>query len=463
MGAAAGTISQMVERAVAKAEKLNGKLNAFITIDGAGALARAKELEGQEGVMREHGALFGKIIAVKDNIAVKGLRCTASSRTLENYVAPYTATVIERLLERGAIVIGKTNMDEFAAGGGGTSGHFGPVRNPYCLERVPGGSSSGSAVAVAAGIVDFAIGTDTAGSIRAPAAFCGLCGFRPTWGAASRHGLLDLGMSMDTPCPIARGPDDLIAAFEAMRGRDDRDQSSLDERRTSVGSRPVLGVPEEFFQGVDKEVEEIVRKAIDGLGMETKDVSIPSSKYGVPVYYLTVFAEFSSAMQKYDGIRYGISEGDIYKTRRAAFGAEVKRRVLLGTYITLKEHSSRWVAAAARVRGILAREVDAVFAKGADFLVGPTMPFVPWIHGKEITDPLQNYLADVLTVQANLCGIPAGSVPAGDIRGLPVGLQVHGPRGHDDAVLGLMKLAYGKVGSRAQANLKLDGRLLSAP
>jgi aspartyl-tRNA(Asn)/glutamyl-tRNA(Gln) amidotransferase subunit A len=455
----AGMIVARTEAQVALAEKLNKELNAFITIDGQGALNRARELEDSP---KKTGPLFGKLIGVKDNISVAGLKCTASSRTLENYVAPYTATGVERLLEAGAILLGKTNMDEFAAGGAGISGSYGPVKNPLSLGRVPGGSSSGSAAAVAAGIVDLAIGTDTGGSIRAPAAFCGLCGFRPSWGAVSRHGLADLCMSMDTISPIGKSPGDLIAAFGAMRGKDDRDQTSLDFPRKVRGRKPILGVPKEFFEGeIDSGVLETILSAIDRLGLETEKVSIPSSKYAVPIYYLTLFAEFSSAMQKYDGLKYGLAKESVSKTRSLAFGPEVKRRVLLGTYITLKEHKSKWLDSASRARRVLAREVDNAFSKNeVDFLVGPTMPCLPWVFGEK-KDPLQNYLADVLTVQASLCGIPAGSVPAGSVDSLPSGFQIHGRRGHDDEVLEFMQFAYEKFGKRAQDELKLDGRLFS--
>lgn len=439
------TLQEQLERI----RRLNPLLNAFITVD-------------EKAKPEERGKLAGLTIAVKDNICVSGLKCTASSKVLEGYVAPYDASVIERLKAEGATIIGKTNMDEFAAGGSGTSGYFGPVRNPFDMDRVPGGSSSGSAVAVAAGMTDLALGSDTAGSIRCPASFCGLVGFRPTYGVVSRYGLLDLGMSMDTIGPMARDVAGCIKLMEILAFKDEKDQTSVQLPRT-VNMPKTIGVPKQFLEGVDENVLRVFRGALKIFEKEYEiiEVDLPISKYAVPVYYLTVFSEFSSAMQKFDGLKYGHSTekmttllDTVSRSRTESFGREVKRRVLLGAYITMKEQRDRWYSAAVRARAILKAEFEKAFGK-VGLLLGPTMPFLPWLHGTK-TEPLQEYFADVLTTQASLAGIPAGSLPAGTVDGLPVGIQIHGPQFSDFSVLEVMRLFEEKRGT---LHLELDGRL----
>ncbi len=441
-----------LEEQLDRIRKLNPTLSAFITVDweahsGGGA-----------------GKLAGVTVAVKDNICVSGLRCTASSKVLEDYVAPYDASVISRLKAEGAIIIGKTNMDEFAAGGAGTSGYFGPVRNPFDIERVPGGSSSGSAVAVAAGMADIALGSDTAGSVRCPASFCGLAGFRPTYGAVSRYGLIDLGMSMDTIGPMARSVAGCRKLMEVLAFKDPRDQMSVELPRTRKTPK-TIGVPKQFLDGVDEKVLRIFGSALKIFEKEYEivEVDLPISKYSVPVYYLTVFGEFSSAMQKYDGLKYGHSTEKTTtlletasKSRSESFGREVKRRVILGTHITMKEQKDKWYTSAIKARMAIRAEFTKTFEK-VDMLLGPTMPFLPWLYGKEKTHPLQEYLADVLTTQASLAGIPAGTVPAGVVDDLPVGIQIHGPQFSDFAVLDVMEHFEEKRG-RLEL-LRLDRRL----
>lgn len=437
------------ERQLERIRRLNPLLNAFITVDW----------KAQGG----KGKLAGVTLAVKDNICVSGLKCTASSKVLEGYVAPYDASVIERLKSEGAIIIGKTNMDEFAAGGSGTSGHYGPVRNPFDIDRVPGGSSSGSAVAVATGMADLALGSDTAGSIRCPASFCGLVGFRPTYGAVSRYGLLDLGMSMDTIGPLSRDVAGCRTLMEVLAFRDPRDQTSTVELPRALKMPKTIGVPKQFLEGVDERVLNVFGSALKIFGKECEivEVDLPISKYAVPIYYLTVFGEFSSAMQKFDGLKYGHSTEKMTTlpetvggSRSESFGREVKRRVLLGTYITMKEHRDRWYTSAMKARTAMKREFTMIFEK-VDLLLGPTMPFLPWKIGEK-TDPLREYFADVLTTQASLAGIPAGSLPAGVVDGLPVGIQIQGPQFSDFSVLDVMRFFEEK---RGPLELKLDGRL----
>lgn len=471
-------VVEHVSEQISIIKKLNGSLKAFISVDEQGALGKARELQKKFSANEQVGSLAGLTIAVKDNICVRGLKCTASSRVLENYIAPYDASVIEFLRKEDAIIIGKTNMDEFAAGGSGTSGYFGPARNPFDIDRVPGGSSSGSAVALAAGMCDVALGSDTAGSIRCPASFCGLVGIRPSYGLVSRYGLLDLGMSMDTIGPFSSGVAGSALLLSAIARYDGRDETCLDVARQGYVldenfeiEKIRIGIAKEFEENLEGDVSKIIKssvKLLENKGARIVEVSLPASKYSVPIYYLTVFSEFASAMQKYDGFRYG-STSSVFSTleetvsaaREESFGKEVKRRVLLGTYITMKEHKDRWYTLALRARSRIRKEFAEAFRK-ADVIAGATMPFLPWVYGKEVTDPLQNYMADVLTSQANLAGIPAGVVPAGvvPVKGcsLPVGLQFHAPALGEKVMLNLMHL-FEKARGDIQPRLKLDPRL----
>lgn len=432
-------------------------LKAWITVDVAGARDRAAALarEGPAGK-----PLFGLVASVKDNLAVRGLPMTCGSRHLERYVAPYHATVVERLERAGAVIVGKTNMDEFAAGSSGENSAFGPTRNPRDPERVPGGSSSGAAASVGAGHVDLALGSDTGGSIRAPASFCGVVGFKPTYGAVSRYGLADLAMSLEGPGPLARSVLDAARLFDAIAGADPRDT------RTLAAPQPIttaaveaaspkaikIGVIKEFHEGVAPEVLAPVRLATERLaraGATTIEVSIPQVKLALPAYYLLNYSEFASAMQKLDGLRYGTPGAgralhESEASARATFGREVKRRVLLGTYATSREERKKWYDRTITAKAEIARAFDRALAD-VDVLVGPTMPFPAFPLGSRIEDPLAMYAADVLTVTANLAGIPAGSVPL-HVDGLPVGYQVMGRRGEDARVLAAMRLVEKESG-----------------
>ncbi|MCX6767293.1 MAG: Asp-tRNA(Asn)/Glu-tRNA(Gln) amidotransferase subunit GatA [Candidatus Micrarchaeota archaeon] len=446
------TVSSRVDEFLARINEKEQQVGAFIEFFPDEARRKAKELDARSKAGKKTGKLAGLVVAVKNNIAVKGRRMTCASKILENYVAPYSATVVERMLAEDAIIIGTTNMDEFACGSDTTHSALKPTRNPVDLERVPGGSSGGSAAAVAAGFCDFALGSDTGGSIRCPASFCGVAGFKPTYGLVSRYGLADLAMSFDQIGPIAKTAADAEKILEAIAGDDPRDPVTKGMLFKKTAAKPgtgVLGVPKEFFDGCDKKVEAVVRKKIaelEGRGWHVKETSIPLLSYALPVYYLLVYAEFSSAMQKYDGLKYGfpwkpgldLTEA-VSDARSRAFGKEVKRRILLGTYITTKEYREAWYTKTLRARELLKREVENAL-KEFDLLVGPAMPLLPWRFGEK-AKPLELYLADILTVPANICGLPAGVVKAGEAQGLPVGIQFMGGASEDAKVLAAMKAA----------------------
>ncbi len=394
--------------------------------------------------------LSGLTLSVKDNMAVRGMPMTCGSRHLAEYVAPYTATVVERMQALGAVVIGKTNLDEFACGSSGESSAFGATTNPRDPTRVPGGSSSGAGASVAMGAVDLAIGSDTGGSIRCPASFCGAAALKPSRGLVSRFGLADLAMSLESPAPLAARVGLLSAFMAAVVAPDVRDPLTAGAkwRRPRMDASPDglrIGVPDEYFTNVEPETEAPVRAALEVLesaGATLVPVALPEVAHALPAYYLLNYAEFSSAMQRYDGFRYG-TPGDGADPRtaaeaaRASFGAEVKRRILLGTWVTMQEHRDRWYSAALATRDLVTEAFTRAF-RDVDLLVGPTMPFRAFELGSRMEDPLAMYAADVLTVPANLAGIPAGSYPL-PVDGLPVGLQVLGPRGHDAHVLELMQ------------------------
>ncbi len=416
-------------------------INAFITV------LDTPRVEGE-------GVLSGIVFGIKDNFAVKGVRMTCGSRMLENYVAPFDATVVERILRAGGVIVGKNNMDEFAAGSSGETSAFGPTRNPHDLERVPGGSSSGSAATVAAGMVDIAIASDTGGSIRNPASFCGVVGLKPTYGLVSRYGLVDLAMSLDSPGPIAPDAYGIALAMDVIAGHDPRDPVTTRKRLRFLerldsfdpeGTR--IAVSESLFEGVEGDVVRVTRRAIrffEEKGAEIVDVDLPSIWSAFPTYYLVMYPEFASAMQKFDGLKYGhhVDAEDLYtavaQARAEALGAEVKRRIILGTYISMAEVSKKWYTLAQRARRAIINMFDSVFEK-ADVLMAPTVPFLPFKIGERIDDPVKMYMSDALTVPANLAGIPAISFPAGSARGLPVGVQIMGPKYSDPLLVSMVR------------------------
>ncbi len=413
----------------------NNKLNAFISVN-ENAVKEAQQVQKKINSGKA-GRLAGYIFSIKDNIAVSGMRLTCASKMLENYIAPYDATVVKRIVAEDGVIIGKTNMDEFACGTSGETSFFGPTLNPRDTKRVPGGTSSGSAASVAAGLCDVSLGSDTGGSIRCPASFCGVFGLKPTYGSVSRYGLVDMAMSLDQIGPITKNAADAARILSVINGTDGMDNTVLGKQRDFakfVGqgiNGMKIGVPDEFFEGCDAGVEKNVRNGIDTLenaGAKTIQLHLEKTRIAVPTFYLNVFAEFSSAMQKFDGLKYGFRKdgkdlNDTVSESRGSLGEEVKRRILLGTYITMKEFRGKWYTTALKARAAIKHEIFAALKK-CDVIAGPTMPFTAFRIGEKIDNPIEMYLADVLTVSANLSGMPAASVPL-KVKGMPVGMQLH--------------------------------------
>lgn len=442
---------QSVEFSVGAAERLNEKLNAFLEIDREGALERAAEVEKGEGV------LAGVPIAVKDNICVRGMQASCGSRILGDYHPPYNATVIERLLNAGAVIIGKTNCDEFAMGSSNENSAFGPVRNPWDTTRVPGGSSGGSAAAVAAGIVPVALGSDTGGSVRQPASLCGVLGLKPTYGRNSRYGLVAFASSLDQVGVFAREVTDVARVLGVIAGRDRHDSTTADVPVPDYtaaldsdlkGAR--LGFPHALFgKGLDEEVSISVKSVVDvyrELGAEIVDVELPNAGYAIAVYYIIATAEASSNLARFDGVRYGFRAEDapelrqMYrKTREEGFGAEVKRRIMLGTYVLSAGYYDAYYRKAQQVRTLIKNDFLNAF-KNCDAIITPTAPTPAFALGEKVDDPLAMYLNDIYTVTANLAGIPGLSVPCGlSSEKLPIGFQLLGPYWSEPT---LLKLAH---------------------
>jgi aspartyl-tRNA(Asn)/glutamyl-tRNA(Gln) amidotransferase subunit A len=422
------------------------ELNIILWSDEKTALAEAETLTIQLSGATEGGVLAGVPIAVKDNIATFGLPTTCASKILAGYVSPYEATAITRLREEGAIVVAKTNMDEFAMGSSTENSAYGPTRNPVDIRRVPGGSSGGSAAAVASGIVPIALGSETGGSVRQPAAFCGIVGVKPTYGRVSRYGLVAFASSLDHISAFARNVDDAALATEVMAGVDPLDSTSADLRvpsyRQQFVSRATLptpldgmtvGVPSEYFpESLDEGIKRLCERALDHLrelGANVKEVSLPHTSLAIPVYYIIAPAEASSNLARFDGVRYGLRvEADglraMYEaTRSAGFGAEVTRRILLGTYVLSAGYYDAYYRKAQAVRTLITRDFSNVFASGVDVLFTPTTPTTAFPIGS-ISDPYEMYLQDIFTATANLAGIPAMSMPIGRSNDLPVGGQI---------------------------------------
>ncbi|HXU67065.1 MAG TPA: Asp-tRNA(Asn)/Glu-tRNA(Gln) amidotransferase subunit GatA [Casimicrobiaceae bacterium] len=421
-------------------------INAFITVDAEGAIAQAR-LADEALARGDAGPLTGIPIAHKDVLMTAGMRTTCASRMLEHFVAPYDAHVVAKLREAGTVLVGKTNMDEFAMGSSSETSYFGPVRNPWSAECVPGGSSGGSAAAVAAGLVPATTGTDTGGSIRQPAALTGICGVKPTYGICSRYGLIAFASSLDTPGAFARTAEDCALLLTAMAGHDARDATSLerpreDYRRALVKASPArplgglrIGLPRDYFaSGIERAVVVAVEAAIAELrtlGATTVDVDLPMVKHAVPVYYVIAPAEASSNLSRFDGVRYGHRASryrnltDMYcRTRAEGFGAEVKRRILVGTYVLSHGYYDAYYLQAQKVRRLIAQDFTRAFER-CDVLVGPTAPTCAFTIGAKTNDPVQMDLNDIFTIAANLTGMPAMSIPCGFTSDrLPIGLQL---------------------------------------
>lgn len=421
------------------------KINGFVAVsDEATNDARKIDSEGHDGI------LAGVPIAIKDNISTKGLSTTCGSKILQGYVPPYNAHVIEKLKDAGAIVIGKANMDEFAMGTSTESSTYGPTLNPWDSERVPGGSSGGSAAVVAAGEAPVSLGSDTGGSVRCPAAYCGVVGLKPTYGAVSRYGLVSYANSLDQIGPLATNVSDIATVMDVIGGHDARDSTSMEHENNYQNALKddvdglKIGVPEEYFgEGIDENVEKSVWDAIqkfEDMGASYEKVSMPHTKYALASYYIIAMSEASSNLARFDGTRYGHRvDGDNWhdmasKTRADGFGDEVKRRVLLGTYALSAGYHDKYYLKALKVRTLVKQDFDQALAN-VDVLMAPTMPAPAFKIGEKIDDPLSLYLADVNTVPINLAGVPSISVPCGMTDGLPIGLQIIGNHFDENTII----------------------------
>jgi aspartyl-tRNA(Asn)/glutamyl-tRNA(Gln) amidotransferase subunit A len=434
---------EVCRAALDRIEKL-ADLNAFITVMSDSALQQAERIDRAAQSGEALGPLAGTVMAIKDNMVTRGVRTTAGSKILSNYKPPYTATALERLEAAGAILIGKTNCDEFAMGSSTENSAYGPARNPWDINRVPGGSSGGSAVAVASGMAVAALGSDTGGSIRQPASLSGVVGFKPTYGRVSRYGLIAFGSSLDQIGPFAKSVEDAARVLQVMAGHDAKDATCsnrpVDDYLEHVGGDIKgfrVGVPREYFaEGLDPEVRSSIDAAIDkfkGLGAEVVDVTLPHTEYAIPVYYLIATAEASANLARYDGVRYGFrseeasSLGQMYsRTRDRGFGAEVKRRIMLGTYALSAGYYDQYYGKAQKVRALIEQDFREAFER-CDVIATPVSPTPAFLIGEKTDDPLAMYLSDIYTITANLAGVPGISLPCGlTSNGLPIGIQLLG-------------------------------------
>jgi len=425
-------------------ERVEPAVRAYVSVDADGALRRAAELDAKLQAGETIGPLGGVPIAVKDNMVVRGGETTCASRILSGFISPYDATVVERVCAAGAVVLGKTNLDEFAMGSSTENSAVAPTRNPWDTERVPGGSSGGSAAAVAARLAFGAIGSDTGGSIRLPASFCGVTGLKPTYGRVSRYGLVAFASSLDQIGTLTRDVRDTALLLGVMAGHDPMDSTSVDEPVPdylgALDGRDLagltIGMPVEYFgAGIEPETERAVRGAIDelrGLGAEVVEIGLPHLEYANAAYYIICTAEASSNLARYDGVRYGLRARDedvlgMYQTsREAGFGPEVKRRILLGTYVLSAGYYDAYYLKALKVRTLIKQDFDKAFEK-VDLIVAPVSPSTAFKIGEKVSDPLTMYLTDIYTISLNLAGLPGLSVPCGfDGKGLPAGLQLIG-------------------------------------
>ena len=445
-------IKSKIEKTLDNAEKLNEILNCFLTIERDYAMKRAEELEKNSA---ENQTLRGFAIAVKDNICTNWTQTSCGSRILGNYKPQYNATAVEKLLDAGAVIVGKTNMDEFAMGSSNENSAFGAVKNPWDTTRVPGGSSGGSAVAVASGVVRAALGSETGGSVRQPASFCGIVGLKPTYGRISRYGLVAFASSLDQIGIFGQTSKDVAEVLKVIAGRDKNDATTADvavpnyseELEKDIKGKKI-GVPRALFgEGLNDEVRNAVENSIENyrkLGAEIVDVELPNSKYAIAVYYILATAEASSNLARFDGVRYGFRAENAHelremyqKTREEGFGAEVKRRIMLGTYVLSSGYYDAYYAKAQKVRALLKRDFDDAFEK-CDAVLTPTSPTTAFKIGEKSDDPLAMYLSDVYTASANLAGIPGISVPCGvSSENLPIGLQLVGKNWSEDVLLNL--------------------------
>jgi aspartyl-tRNA(Asn)/glutamyl-tRNA(Gln) amidotransferase subunit A len=448
---------ELTQAYIERIEQLEPTINAYITQTPDLALKQADESDQRLADWRKNPSnrlplLTGLPLAVKDVLCVAGVRCTCGSRILENFTPPFNATVVEKLLAAGAVLLGKTNTDEFAMGSSTENSAYGVSHNPWDVSRVPGGSSGGSAAAVAARLAPIALGTDTGGSVRQPAAYCGVTGIKPTYGRVSRYGLVAFGSSLDTVGILGRDATDISMAFKVIAGHDHRDATTLEVPVPAIdlNSNHVLqglriGVPEEYFiAGIQAEVQEAVYTAIsslESLGAQVEKVSLPNTEFALPVYYLIAPAEASANLARYDGVRYGprVSGADLhdmyFSTRGEKFGAEVKRRIMLGTYALSAGYYDAYYGQAQKVRTLIKRDFERVF-ESVDVIAAPVAPTTAFRIGEHSDDPLAMYLEDIFTIPANLAGIPGIAFPVGfDDSGLPIDMQLMGPQFREDLLL----------------------------
>jgi len=437
-------------------EARNVELNAYLTLSEDRAYAQADRVDALVAAGKPLPPLAGVPIAVKDVISTRGVRTTCGSKILQNYIPPYDATAVQRLEDAGAVILGKTNCDEFAMGSSNENSAYGPVRNPEAPDRVPGGSSGGSAAAVAAGLAVVSLGTDTGGSIRQPGSFCGIPAMMPSYGRVSRYGLIAFASSLDRIGPFATNVHDIATVLQIIAGRDANDSTStttaVPDYRAEAEKRVKglrIGIPKEYFgAGMDPDVRKKIEAGIElyrKLGCEVREIHMPHTDYAIAVYYIIATAEASSNLARYDGVRYGLRvDGDsllsMYrKTRGAGFGAEVKRRIVLGTYVLSAGYYDAYYLKGQKVRSLIAQDFRDAFTK-VDAIVTPTSPVPAFKLGERTNDPLQMYLADIYTVTGSLAGVPGISVPCGKIGGkLPVGLQIFGPPFGEGRVLQLAR------------------------
>lgn len=437
-------------------KKKDKNISAFLTVNESLALNQAKEIDDLISSGGKISSLSGIPCAIKDNILVEGVKCTAGSKILGNYIAPYSATVVKKIKDAGAVILGKTNLDEFAMGSSTENSGFKVTRNPHDLSRVPGGSSGGSAACVAADMSVFSLGSDTGGSVRQPACFCGVVGLKPTYGAVSRYGLIAFASSLDQIGPITKTVEDAKIVFEAISGKDALDSTNIEWKKTADWKLKIknlrIGVPKEYFiKGIDKDVDKIVRGAIkkyEKMGAKIVEVSLPHTQYALPAYYIISPSEASANLARYDGVRYGYSVKETkslldgyLKTREQGFGKEVRRRIMLGTYVLSSGYYEAYYLRAQKIRTLIKDDFDKAFKK-VDVILTPTSPTPAFKIGEKAKDPLSMYLSDIFTVSVNLAGLPALSLPIGYVGKLPVGLQIIGRIFEENKILEVGKI-YG--------------------
>lgn len=453
---------EIVESHFSRIEEVEGDINAFITLMKEEALRDAEVIDNKISNGEKVGSLAGIPIGVKDNIVTKGVKTTCGSKILENFVPPYNATVVDNLKREGAIIVGKTNMDEFAMGSSTETSYFKKTRNPHDLSRVPGGSSGGSAAAVASCEVPLALGSETGGSVREPASFCGIVGLKPTYGLVSRYGVVAFASSLDQVGPFGRDVEDCALLLSALAGHDLKDSTSIDNGKVDYTKNlgndikgMKIALPKEYFgEGIDSRIKEKVlnaAKQLENQGASIEEISLPYTEYALACYYIIATSEASSNLARFDGVRYGYRAKDyssldeLYiNTRSEGFGEEVKRRIMLGTYALSSGYYDAYYKKAQKVRTLLKRDFDKAFEK-YDVILSPTAPILPFKLGEKIDDPVAMYMADILTVSINLAGVCALSIPCGTVEGLPVGLQLIGDRFKEEKILNVA-YAYEKRG-----------------